>query len=60
MAYTHEHRFLKKHGLPYYVRLTIPIIAQLTGISESELQSVGIGDTEKKRIVAILKYIASK
>jgi hypothetical protein len=58
MAYTHEHRFLRKYGLPYYVRLTLPIISEHTGIPVEILQEKAVGNTEKEKIIAVLKSLS--
>jgi hypothetical protein len=61
MAFTHQHRFLKKYGMPYYVRLTLPLISELTGIALDELVQVAAPfQKEKDKIVAVLKYVADK
>ena len=47
--------------MPYYVRLTLPLISELTGIALDELVQVAAPfQKEKDKIVAVLKYVADK
>ncbi len=40
MGFSHKNRFLKKYDLPYYVRLNVRQVSELSGISIEILQVV--------------------
>lgn len=40
MPYSQYHRFLKKYNMPYYYRLTVKGIAEMSGLPEDILQEV--------------------
>lgn len=40
MPYSQIHRFLKKYDMPYYYRLSVKTIAEMSGLPEDILQEV--------------------
>lgn len=40
MAYSGRHRFLKKYDLPYYCKLSVKGVADLSGLDQEDLQIV--------------------
>jgi hypothetical protein len=62
MAFTARHRFLKKHNLPYYCKLSCKGIAQLSGHSEEELNKIyeerkASGLCEKDAMNAVYMFV---
>lgn len=40
MPYSQVHRFLKKYDMPYYYRLSVKSISEMSGLDEDILQEV--------------------
>ena len=60
MPFSQIHRFLKKYDMPYYYRLSVKSIAEMSGIAEDILQEVYDREyiVTKKDHVAILRVCA--
>jgi len=56
MGFSHKNRFLKKYDLPYYVRLNVKQVSEMSGIDLSVLQEIYDKDyaVNKRDAIAML------